>query len=122
MLLTALTTIVAGFGLLRESYMREVQFAVLVLSAVATAITSWAASRRARELWQHEREVFYALTDTLRELDFRSSVKKLELTEVEELFARCNAILGSSTTKWSRILAQKSPAAPAMSGASPSET
>jgi hypothetical protein len=104
---TALTTIVAGLGLVLEGHERQLQFAVLALSALGTAITSWAASRRARDLWQHEREVYYALSDIRRELEFRCSVKVLDLAEIEEIFTRSGSILGSSTAKWSRILEKK---------------
>jgi inactivated superfamily I helicase len=45
--------------------------------------------------------------DIRRELNFRSSIETLELAEVFELFQRTASVLGSSTTKWSRILEKK---------------
>jgi hypothetical protein len=106
-ILTAAITISAGLGLVLTGREREVQFLVLFLSAVATGVTAWTESRQARDLWQHEREVYYALKDILRELDYRSSVRTLELSEIDELFQRTTAVLGSSTAKWSRIMEKK---------------
>ena len=106
---SALTTIISGIGLALDGRQHQIQFIILVLSTISSAVTSWAASRRARDLWQHEREVFYALKDILRELEFRLSTRPLELSELEELFRRSGAVLGSSTAKWSRILERKLP-------------
>ena len=69
--LTALTTVAAGIGLIRpELSGRYVEFTVLCLSATSAAVSGWAEMRRARELWRHEREVYYALLDIQREMDF----------------------------------------------------
>jgi len=106
-ILTAAITVAAGLGLVMPGREKGIQFLVLVLSAIATAAAAWAESRRARDLWQHEREVYYALMDIRRELNFRSSIKALELAEVHELFQRTASVLGSSTAKWSRILEKK---------------
>ncbi|HXH37819.1 MAG TPA: DUF4231 domain-containing protein [Thermoanaerobaculia bacterium] len=106
-ILTAATTVAAGLGLVFPNRVKDIQFLVLALSAVATGATAWTEMRRARDLWQHEREVFYALKDILRELDFRSSVRTLELAEVDELFQRTTSVLGASTAKWSRIQEKK---------------
>lgn len=103
-ILTAATTVAAGLGLVIQHHESEIQFIILALSAVATATTAWSESRRARELWQHEREVYYALIDIRRELEFRSVMKALTATEIEELFIRSALVLGSSTKKWTTIL------------------
>lgn len=102
---TALTTIAAGASLLVDGA-RILKFVVLVLSAVGTTIVSWTASRRARDLWQHERRVYYALTDLQRELEFRLALGTLSIEGLQGLFDRSAAILGSSTAKWSRIVEQ----------------
>jgi hypothetical protein len=106
---TALTTITAGLGLILDGREREIQFAVLILSTLSAAIVSWAASRRARELWQHEREVYYSLKDILRELEFRHSATVLQTADVQEMFKRSTSVLGSSSAEWSRILEAKIP-------------
>lgn len=105
--LTAATAIVAGAGLIVPNVDKAIQFAVLCLAATTTAITSWVEMRRARELWQHEREVFYALKDILRELDFYEAEGNLSAGEVEAYFQKASSILGSSTHKWSRIQEKK---------------
>lgn len=109
--LGAATTVVAGMGLiLPETYGKAIQFAVLCLTAIATAVATWAETRRARELWQHEREVYYALIDIQRGVDFVAA-NKSELTpkDLEDFFQRMDAVLGASSLKWARIQEKKTP-------------
>ena len=109
--LTAATTIVAGTSLvLPESSGKAVQFAVLCLTAVTTAVAAWAEIRRARELWQHEREVYYALIDIRRGIEFIAANRELTPKELEDLFQKIDAVLGSSSQKWARIQEKKNAA------------
>ncbi len=102
--LTATTAVVAGAGLiLPEGSGRFVQFTVLTLASFTTAVTSWLEMRRARELWQHEREVYYALKDILREVDFYDAMGAMTPEKVEAYFRQAASILGSSSQKWARI-------------------
>lgn len=102
--LTAATTITASLGLaLDQRHARTVQFIVIALTATTTGVSAWAEMRRARELWRHEREVGYALKDIHRELSYRAATSVLSQEEVDRYFARANAIIGSSSTKWARI-------------------
>lgn len=106
--LTAATTVVAGAGLVMPANSHStVQFAVLVLAAATSAATSWAEGRRTRELWQHEREIFWALSDIRRELNFYNAWKELTPAEVEEYFKRASSVLGASMSKWTGILAKE---------------
>jgi len=105
--LTASTAIVAGLGLILPGLDSAIHFAVLCLAAVTTAVTSWAEMRRARELWQHERMVFYALKDLAREVDFYASVRALTPENLEGYFQRAAGILGTSTQQWSKIQEMK---------------
>lgn len=106
--LTGATTVVASLGLiLDESLGRTLQFVIVVLTSTTTAAAAWAEMRRARELWQHEREVYYALVDIERELEFRSAVGALTETDLNEYFRRMAAVLGSSSEKWARIQEKK---------------
>lgn len=95
--LTAATTIVASLGLiLAKSHGRTLQFAVVVLTATTTAVAAWAEMRRARDLWQHERE-----------LDFRATIEELSEKDLNQYFRRVAAVLGSSSEKWTRIQEKK---------------
>ena len=108
--LTALTTIVAGTSLVvPESSGKVVQFAVVNLTAITTAVAAWAEMRRSRELWQHEREVYYALIDIQRGMEFVAANANGDLTpkELEDFFHRIDAVLGSSSQKWARIQEKK---------------
>ncbi|MDA1014519.1 MAG: hypothetical protein O3A00_08725 [Planctomycetota bacterium] len=77
------------------------------MTAITAALTSWAEMRRARDLWQHEREVYYALIDIQREMEFVAATKELTEADLLGFFARIAAVLGSSSQKWARILAKK---------------
>lgn len=114
--LTASTTIVAGAGLILPDSIasaKGIQFAVLSLTAITAAVSAWAEMRRARELWQHEREVYYALIDIQREMDFVATKKALTQDELEGFFKRSAAVLGSSSLKWARIREKKEAEQPA---------
>ncbi|HEY6323408.1 MAG TPA: DUF4231 domain-containing protein [Thermoanaerobaculia bacterium] len=107
--LTAITTMVAGTSLLLPSVngAKAFQFAVLCLTATTAAVTSWAGMRRARELWQHEREVYYALIDIQRGMEFVAANRELTAADLEGFFHKIDAVLGSSSQKWARIQEKK---------------
>jgi hypothetical protein len=105
--LTASTAIVAGAGLVIPDAGHTVQFIVLCLASTTTAVASWSEMRRARELWHHERMVYYALKDIAREVEFYDRVRTLRPDEVEAYFQRAISILGTSTHKWSEIQEQR---------------
>jgi len=107
-ILSAVTTIVAGSGLiLPEESGKALQFAVLCLTASTAAISAWAEMRRARELWQHERDIYYRLVDIKRELVFVSTNRELKPQDLEDFFKKISEVLGSSTQKWSGIVEKK---------------
>jgi hypothetical protein len=102
--LTALTSIVAGSSLiLPDQSSKAVQFTVLFLTSVSAAVTGWVEMRRAREIWQHEREIYYSLVDIQRELQFIVTYKKLTDEELEGYFKKIASTLSSSVQKWSQI-------------------
>jgi hypothetical protein len=102
--LTSITTVVAGTGLiLPVSSGRAIQFAVLCLTALSTAIAAWAEMRHTRELWQHERGVYYALIDIRREMEFDAAKGKLGQHELDGFYDRIAAVLSSSSQQWQGI-------------------
>lgn len=105
--LTALSSIISGIGLLLPESGTQIQFVVLVTTTLATAVTAWTEMRRARELWQHEREVYYALIDVQREINFMTALRSLQDDELKQYFDKINSILGSSGQKWTRIQEKK---------------
>ena len=107
-IITAITTVVAGSGLiLPEQSGRIVQFIVLCLTATTAAISAWAGLRRARDLWQHERDVYYKLLDIKRELEFVAANREIQSSELEEFFRKIGEVLGSSAQKWISIVEKK---------------
>jgi hypothetical protein len=107
-ILSAVTTIVAGSGLvLPEESGKALQFAVLCLTASTAAISAWAEMRRARELWQHERDIYYKLVDIKREFVFLSANRELKPQDLEDFFRKIADVLGSSTQKWTGIVEKK---------------
>lgn len=105
--LTTLASVVAGAGLVLPESSSSLQFAVLCLTATTSGVSSWSGMRRARELWQHEREVYYALLDIQREMEFVAGNRELTPAELTSLFERIAAVLGSSSQKWTRIQEKK---------------
>lgn len=102
--LTAATTVIASLGLaIDKTYGRAIQFGVVVLTATTTAVSAWSETRKARELWRHEREVEYALKDILRDLDYRSATGELSEKYLDDCFNRAASVIGSSASKWARI-------------------
>jgi hypothetical protein len=106
--LTAVTTVVAGAGLIApQGSNNYVQFVVLMLAAATTAVSSWNGGQRTKDIWQHEREIYWSLKDLQREIDFRSSYKELGDADAEDYFRRAAGILGSSFSKWGGILGKQ---------------
>ena len=106
-ILTATTTAVAGAGLVLPDSRNVVQFVVLVLAATTTAVTSWGEMMRSRELWRHERQLYWSLSDIRREVDFLRHMKELTEDEVKKYFGQATSILGSSVEGWSGIAGQQ---------------
>jgi len=113
--LSALTTIAAGAGLLLPNAHNAVQFLVLVLSAGTTATGSWGEMRRARELWQHERALYYALVDIKREIQFNRIISgEPDEEQIKTYFVRVSGVLTPSIDRWVKMQNERkeSPAAP----------
>jgi hypothetical protein len=103
-ILTAATTILAAFGLaVEQRYGRNIQFGVVALTAVTTAVSAWSELRKASELWRHEREIAYALRDILRELDYRSATASISDDALDACFERASAMISASSSKWRGI-------------------
>ena len=109
--LTAASAVVSGLVLLKPDGVeaRTLQFVVLAITTLVTAVTAYGELRRSRELWQHEREVFYALKDLHRESVFFESLGELTVEKQHEIFGRAQFVLGSSTNQWVGIYARKNP-------------
>jgi len=107
--MTALTTIAAGAGIVApsEAWKPRLQFVVLLLSATTAAVTAWIELRKPRDLWQHERGVYHALLDLQRELRFESSLTPLSEETHRRYFARLHEVLQSSGSKWQGIHAKR---------------
>jgi len=102
--LSTMTTITASLGLLLDQrYGRTIQFTVVALTAITTAVSGWMEMRRARELWRHEREVGYALRDILRDLDYRSATGEFNDHYLDQCFERAREIIGTSSVNWKMI-------------------
>jgi hypothetical protein len=117
--LSAITTVVAGAGLVLPDSRNFIQFFVLVLSAGATATGSWGEMRRAREIWQHERAIHRALTDIRQEIKFKCIIHGgLSVTQAEDYFKQVSSVLGPSVDRWSGIQRDKG-ASPGAQGHEP---
>lgn len=109
--LSAITTVVAGAGLVFPDSRNFIQFFVLTLSAGATATGSWGEMRRAQEIWQHERALHRALMDIRQEIKFKCIIYGgLNTTQAEYYFEQVSSVLGPSVDRWSGILRREQPA------------
>jgi hypothetical protein len=100
LLLTMLTTIVAGYGLSEPSRQGQVQLLLIILSATTTAVAGYASLRRAGELWQIEKTVSHRLQDLDLEVVWLKSVGRWDIESQERVLERIFALLASSAEEW----------------------
>ncbi len=114
--IAALTTTVGGSAMLFDDegfkhYGKTVEFLVLCLTALATAINAWADIRRARELWVHDRALFHDIEDIRAELVVTRDPGTMDPEDVHKLFKRRADVLASSSRRWGMIFETPKPAA-----------
>jgi hypothetical protein len=79
----------------------------VVLATVAVGVvTSIEGLRKPSELWIQERNVFHALQDLKRELNFKA-IKAPDDLNLGDFFSRMQSILAASTEKWTNSLLDK---------------
>jgi hypothetical protein len=103
--LSAAASLAAGLGLLLGPAQTPLlQFAVLVLTTLGTALGAWLEMRRTRELWQHERALHHGLQDLEREMHFRGAQGEPSAEQVEAWFQRLQQLLGAGSERWAKIV------------------
>jgi hypothetical protein len=99
--LTGLSTVLAGAALNLPDYQRHFNLAIVLVTAAAGVATSIEGIRKPAELWVLERNLYDALKDLQREVDFRAAGEISE-DDVDSWFGRMQEILITSTEKWTR--------------------
>lgn len=103
--LSAAASLTAGLGLLMGPTQSPfLQFAVLCLTTVGTALGAWLEMRRTRELWQHERALHHGLQDLEREMHFRGAQGEPSEAQVDAWFERLQQLLGAGSERWAKIV------------------
>ena len=92
---------VASAALSFKGQQEWLNLAVVFATAIAGIATSIEGLRKPSELWIHERNIFYALTDLEREMNYEAS-ESGGLKNADDYFNRLQYILTTSTENWSR--------------------
>jgi hypothetical protein len=98
--LTGCAAILSAAALRFPGYQTSLNFGVVLVSVGAGIVTSIEGLRKAGELWIIERNVFHALSDLKRELEFE--MDRLTDPQLDLYFGRMQGILASSTEQWTR--------------------
>lgn len=101
-LLTALTSILAGVALSFESVQTEMQITILIIGAISGVVNSVEGIRRPFDLWIMERNVYYSLVDLKEEFDYEVSADVL--VDIDAYHQRMQEILNLSRESWSQIV------------------
>jgi hypothetical protein len=99
--LTGLATILAAAGMISEWPAPKLQFLIVIVTAVATALNAYEALRNPSELWINERKTCHALRDLLREVKYGGSDR---VYDPDEYFERLQLIIQSSGDRWNELL------------------
>ena len=102
--LTGCAAILSAAALRFPGYQASLNFGVVLVSVGAGVATSIEGLRKAGEVWIIERNVFHALSDLKRELNFE--MNGLTDSQLDIYFGRMQRILESSTEQWTRQVRQ----------------
>lgn len=98
---TAILSVLSGLALYYPSASQLINIAILVISATAGFVASWEGTRKADELWIHERTTLYALIDLKREWEFTILGENNKKEKRGEIFHKLQTLLNQSGEKWS---------------------
>jgi hypothetical protein len=98
--LTACSTILAGTALGFPKQQQVVSLIVVSANALAAVVMSIEGLRKPAELWILERNVFYALKDLNREIEYKIADGMTD-QDADMYYGRMQGILSSSLDKWS---------------------
>jgi hypothetical protein len=99
--LTGLATILAAAGMIADWPAPKLQFLIVVVTAVATALNAYEGLRNPSELWVNERKTCHALRDLLREVKYRGA---MPVADADACFDRLQLIIQSSGDRWQQLV------------------
>lgn len=102
--MTAFAGALATLAITFPASQLEFNLAIVGISVALTMIVAIEALRMPRDLWIHERRIYYALKDLQRELTYRSLETSCGEQVLDAMFAQLQAILGSSGETWQEFL------------------
>lgn len=108
LVLTGLATVLSSVALTKIDIRDLLNIAIVIATASAGVITSIEGLRKPAELWIHERNILYALTDLQREMNYNAASTG-SVDNIDNYFARLQQILGSSQEKWTGTVSAKDP-------------
>lgn len=98
-LLAAASTFLASLSLPFPDLTKPLNLTIVFVSAAVGVFSSIEGLRKPAELWIHERGIYYALKDLLREVQYYDS-NGFSDEQLDRYFSRMQAILGASVEKW----------------------
>jgi len=103
--LSGISTVLAGIaaGLNNQYYLN---IGIIITTALISVVNSIDGLRKPSELWIMERNLFYALKDLRRELEFDLSKTNGSIS-IDEYFDRMQGLLNSASEKWSGKVGKK---------------
>lgn len=105
-ILTALSTILAGCGAMFDGIGdKVVDASIVAVTAITAAVVSYEGIRKPAELWAIERNVFHALNDLKRELEFLGEERAKD-DRLDDIFSRLQSVLQSAQGKWRGVAAK----------------
>jgi Protein of unknown function (DUF4231) len=100
---TGCSTIMSSLALTFKEAGPWLNIGVVLATVSVGVITSIEGIRKPSELWIQERNVFHALEDLRRELEFKAKENPDKLN-LDDWFSRMQSILTASTEKWTSAL------------------
>ncbi|MFB3897302.1 MAG: DUF4231 domain-containing protein [bacterium] len=98
-ILAAASTVLASTALTFPDFQALLNLIIVFITAIVGVITSIEGLRKPAELWIHERNIYYALKDLLREVEYYS-FEEPSCKITDKYFSRMQTILGSSIEEW----------------------
>ena len=102
---TGLSTVLAGIAIGSESFQQYLNIGVVILTSSIGIASSYEGLRKPGDLWRMERNLFHALNDLKRLLEF-DIAKNKENVDTEDYFNKMQLLLNSAGEKWSKNISK----------------
>lgn len=102
---TGLSTVLAGIAIGSASLQPFLNVGVVIFTSAIGIASSYDGLRNPGDLWRMERNLFHALNDLKRSLEF-DIAKNQEAIDTEDYFNKLQILLNSAGEKWSKNISK----------------